>query len=156
MREHRPRGHHEVEPLDLTRVGREPRPGRRYGRRKTRTEPVRDRAYQHPTTPAARVAVLPGADPADLITAGRAAELREHLTTGAVPLIHLVIDDALASHNLEHIEGRVAAVRAAAHQIAPTGAPGAAIAAARLTTVLDGQLAATTITTVLLEALTTP
>jgi len=104
----------------------------------------------------ARVAVLPGGDPADLIKAGRTSDLREHLTTGAVPLIHLVIDDALASHDLEHLEGRVAAVRIAAHQIAPTGAPGAAIAAAYLTTVLAGRLDHTTIPTLLLEALTAP
>ncbi|WP_125778268.1 toprim domain-containing protein [Antribacter gilvus] len=60
----------------------------------------------------ARAATLPdGADPADLVKAGRRTELRTALEE-AGPLTHAVVDHRLTEHRLTDVEGRLTAVRA--------------------------------------------
>jgi DNA primase catalytic core len=60
---------------------------------------------------AASAAVLPtDMDPADMVKHGQQNQLRDALYV-AGPLTHAVVDHRLTEHRLDHVEGRVAAVR---------------------------------------------
>ena len=62
----------------------------------------------------ASAAVLPaGMDPADLIQRGQQGELRAALYA-AGPLTNAVVDERLTEYKLDHVEGRIAAVRSLA------------------------------------------
>ncbi len=65
-----------------------------------------------------RVALMPrGADPADLVQAGRLDDLRTAVEKSR-PLLEFRIDRELEQHNLDEAEGRARAVRASARLIA--------------------------------------
>lgn len=67
----------------------------------------------------ARAVELPdGLDPADLVKSGRGSELHEALNATR-PLVQVVIDQVLAQAKLEHVEGRIGALRTIAGAVAP-------------------------------------
>lgn len=73
-----------------------------------------------------------GVDPAQLVQDGRADELRRALDEPQ-PLTHTVIDTILNDAHLDHVEGRVAAVRQVAAAVAPLPTAAAASASTYLT-----------------------
>ena len=89
---------------------------------------------------AAHTLTLPEAtDPAQLVQDHRGAELRAALEHPA-PLTYAAVDASLDAANLDHVEGRVAAVRHVAALIAPLPAGAVAQATARLTARIGDRL----------------
>lgn len=91
-----------------------------------------------------------GADPAQLVQEGRLTDLRAAVTT-AGPLTHRIVDQVLARHG-EHLEGRIAGVRAAAAIIAALDPYAAADAGMRLIAVTADALDAATVLAEVLAA----
>lgn len=93
----------------------------------------------------------PGADPADYLRCGRRQDLTAALTR-TCDLTQVVVDQHLAAADLEHIEGRVAAVRAIASELAHLPAAHLATTAAFLTARMSDHLDPQTITDEIIAA----
>ena len=93
----------------------------------------------------------PGADPADYLRCGRRQDLTAALTR-TCDLTQVVVDQHLGAADLEHIEGRVAAVRAIAAELAHLPAAHLATTAAFLTARMSEQLDPQTITDEIIAA----
>lgn len=93
----------------------------------------------------------PGADPADYLRCGRRQDLTIALT-GTHDLTQVVVDQHLAAADLEHIEGRVAAVRAIATELAHLPAAHLATTAAFLTARMSERLDPQTVTDEIIAA----
>lgn len=92
-----------------------------------------------------------GADPADYLRCGRRQDLTTALT-GTHDLTQVVVDQHLAAADLEHIEGRVAAVRAIAAELAHLPAAHLATTAAFLTARMSEHLDPQTVTDEIIAA----
>lgn len=100
----------------------------------------------------ATVATLPdGADPAQLVQDGLEHDLHRALTAPR-PLVDVLIDTVITHANLEHLEGRVSALRTIAHAVAPLSVDAITRTRAELLARLDGLLEETTITDELINA----
>ncbi len=99
----------------------------------------------------ATVATLPeGSDPAQLVQDGLGSALTSALDNPR-PLVDVLVDAVLTGANLEHLEGRVGALRTIAHAVAPLSVDAIARTGIHLHTLLEGRLHPDTITSVLID-----